>query len=160
MVTFKETARRLGLAATAFLAFACGGGGLRELIPDVPDPDEIEAFEPENMQLFFTLNLEQAQSLLKNNADTNIIDVRSAYEFAQGHLPGAFNYDAESSGFADEIATLDRGTRILIYGTADNVRGDIAIGHLKKLGFRQVNRSSAGFEEWKEAGHPFIQDLP
>ena len=145
------------LAAVCFALAACGG----QSQADTASGSAGEAGgEGKGMQLFFTLNLDQASNLVKNESDLVVIDVRSAHEFAQGHIPGALNIDAESGGFADEIATLDRDAQIFVYETDENVRADMAIARLKELGFVRVNRLADGFEEWKEAGNPYVQDLP
>lgn len=51
-----------------------------------------------------------------NNSEiTQVIDVRTADEFAAGHIAGAINIDVESSGFSAGIATLDPDGVYLVY---------------------------------------------
>ncbi len=65
-----------------------------------------------------------------------IIDVRSPEEYALGHYNDAINvpYD-EIAGRIGEIG--DISTPIVVYCSAGN-RAEIAMDHLKRLGFRKV----------------------
>jgi len=162
-VTSLKTLVTIAVALAALFPLA-GCNPSADLIPDAPAADEIPPFDPESLQLFFTLNVGQATSLLKNNPDAVIIDVRNADAFAEGHLPGALNFDVKSEGFRHEIDTLDRGTKILVYGGGESQKDirttDSAITRMKVLGFRNIYRITGGIEAWIDRGHPFVRDLP
>jgi rhodanese-related sulfurtransferase len=135
-----------------------------DLIPKAPAADEIEPFDPDTMQLFYTLSIDQTFSLLKNNPDTVIIDVRTADDFAEGHLTGALNFDCEFEGFRQEVETLDRDAKILVCGSGEDTKAirssDAALAKMKTMGFRDIYRMTGGYEGWQESGHPFVRDLP
>lgn len=63
-----------------------------------------------------------------------VIDVRTAEEFASGHLEGALNFDVQSSNFVDQVASLDPAANYVIYCRSGN-RSGAAIDELKALGF-------------------------
>ena len=44
-----------------------------------------------------------------------IVDVRTAAEFAEGHIPGAVNMDVNSPDFGQKIATLDTSKTVALY---------------------------------------------
>lgn len=149
---------------TVVLLLAAGCRPSAKSDPKAPDSGEIVPFDPRNMQLFYTLNIDQSTTLLKNNPDTVVVDVRTADEFAEGHLPGALNFDVGFEGFRQEIETLDRGATILVYGSGRNTKtirlADSALSRMKGLGFRDICRMTGGIEAWEEAGQPFVRDLP
>ena len=44
-----------------------------------------------------------------------IVDVRTAAEFAEGHIPGAVNMDVNSPDFDQQITTLDTSKTVALY---------------------------------------------
>ena len=63
-----------------------------------------------------------------------VIDVRTAEEFATGHLDGALNFDVQSSNFADQVSALDPAANYVVYCRSGN-RSTAAIESMKALGF-------------------------
>jgi phage shock protein E len=63
-----------------------------------------------------------------------VIDVRTATEFASGHLVGSLNIDVQSSNFATEVTSLDPTGRYLVYCRSGN-RSKAAIDIMRSLGF-------------------------
>lgn len=53
-------------------------------------------------------------------ADTVVVDVRTAGEYAGGHLDGAVNLDLQSAGFAQEVAALDADADYVVYCQSGN----------------------------------------
>ncbi|MGL5683990.1 MAG: rhodanese-like domain-containing protein [Marinifilaceae bacterium] len=45
----------------------------------------------------------------------NVIDVRTPQEFAQGHLPGALNYNVNDADFATKLQSLPKDVPLAIY---------------------------------------------
>jgi len=151
--------------------------GLIGCAPDTPvavkaiDVEDIEPFRPETLQNFFKINLEQAQSLLENNQDVFILDLRAEAEFASGHLQGANNFDVFfmvdgdpntlNFGFQQSMGVMNRALKVLIYcnGEPDIDRAIAATRVLKAIGFNEVYWMKEGIDGWKEAGLPIINDL-
>ncbi len=63
-----------------------------------------------------------------------VIDVRTAEEFATGHLDGALNFDVQSSNFAELVSALDPAANYVVYCRSGN-RSTAAIESMKALGF-------------------------
>ena len=90
-------------------------------------------------------------------ADTNVVvlDVRTASEFAEGHLERAVNIDYHHSDFAEKaIATLPKEKVIAVYCRSGR-RSAGAAGILGDKGYKLVNLKG-GIIAWKEAGKPVI----
>ena len=68
---------------------------------------------------------------------TSVIDVRTAGEYAQGHLQGSINIDVEAADFAERVAQLDKAGTYLVYCHSGR-RAGIATDDMKALGFTDV----------------------
>jgi phage shock protein E len=66
-----------------------------------------------------------------------LIDVRTAEEFAQGHLDGAQLMSVEAADFDARIATLDENAKVLVYCRSGN-RANIAIAKMRDAGFTDL----------------------
>jgi rhodanese-related sulfurtransferase len=87
-----------------------------------------------------------------------VLDVRSAEEFAKGHVPGATNIDINAPGFGAKVAGFDKSKPILVNCHAGS-RGAIASAELAKLGFKTVCNLEGGLAAWEKAGnHPQTKD--
>ncbi len=71
---------------------------------------------------------------------TSVIDVRTADEFAAGHLEGAFNYDVESSGFVAQVSALDTSGTYVLYCHSGR-RAGIALDAMKTMGFKNLTNA-------------------
>ena len=83
-----------------------------------------------------------------------IIDVRTADEFARGHIPGAINIDAAT--ILEQIERLDPDGTYLIYCR----RGMRSAGVHKLMdeaGFREVYEIEGGISAWQAAGMPVAE---
>ena len=81
-----------------------------------------------------------------------VLDVRSAEEYAKGHVPGALNIDINAPGFASKVSDFDKSKPILVNCHAGS-RGAIAAAELGKLGFKTVCNLEGGLGAWEKAGH-------
>lgn len=89
----------------------------------------------------------------KLRADKNnvILDVRTAKEFAAGHIPGAINLDWNSGDFAKAVATLDKNKTYLVHCAAGG-RSAKACEKMGQLQFKNAINLEGGFKEWEKAG--------
>jgi rhodanese-related sulfurtransferase len=94
---------------------------------------------------------EQAEKLLKDKPKILILDVRTADEFKDGHIPGAKNVDFLGDDFARQVAALDPATPILVHCAAGG-RSARALASLK--GKHTVYHLKEGFSGWAKAGKP------
>lgn len=82
-----------------------------------------------------------------------VLDVRTADEFKDGHIPGAVNLDVLDAGFEKQVAALDKSKTYLVH-CASGRRSANAAGQMKTLGFKSVVDLAPGFNGWKAAGKP------
>jgi phage shock protein E len=68
---------------------------------------------------------------------TSVIDVRTADEYAAGHLQGAINIDVEGSDFATEVGKLDTAGTYVLYCHSGR-RAGIALDQMTGMGFKNV----------------------
>lgn len=86
-------------------------------------------------------------------ADTNVVilDVRTADEYAEGHLERAINIDYHQSDFVEKaMASLPQDKKIAVYCRSGR-RSAGAAGKLGDKGYTLVNLKG-GIIAWKEAG--------
>ena len=96
-----------------------------------------------------------------------IVDTREAWEFAEGHLPGAINLDwrelvdDETRGLKPPAALSERlgevgltpDTRVLLYcNTARRISHTYVV--LRSLGYDDVGFYEGSLTEWVERGGP------
>lgn len=75
--------------------------------------------------------------LIAMTADTVVIDVRTAGEYASGHLDGAINLDVDSGSFEQEVGQLPRDLDYVVYCKSGN-RAGTAVAIMRELGFTSV----------------------
>ena len=82
--------------------------------------------------------------------DIPLIDVRTADEYAEGHIPGAVNVDWMSEGFIEKVKELiPENSPVAVYCRTGR-RSSEAAGKLAKAGY-SVTNLTGGFEAWTEA---------
>jgi len=69
-----------------------------------------------------------------------VIDVRTAAEYASGHLQGAVNIDVQSADFSAKIATLPKDGKYIVY-CQSGVRAATAQAQMKAAGFTDVTNA-------------------
>ena len=92
-------------------------------------------------------------------ADTNVVvlDVRTASEFAEGHIKRAINIDYQHSDFVEKAkTTLTQERKIAVYCRSGR-RSAGAAGLLGEEGYKLVNLKG-GIIAWKEADMPVVQE--
>ena len=105
------------------------------------------------------LKLEEAFTLMEDNRhrqDFTIIDLRSAAEYADGHIEEAVNLDYSSDDFIQELDALDRAKIYLIYSQTDAVSGRVK-GVMAGLGFAEVYNMLGGIQRWRQTGLPLVR---
>lgn len=91
-------------------------------------------------------------------SDTNVVvlDVRTADEFAEGHIERAVNIDYKKDDFMDRAkATLPTGKTIAIYCRSGRRSGNAA-SMLAPEGYVLVNLKG-GIIDWQNAGMPVVK---
>lgn len=103
--------------------------------------------------IFQTHAAELGRRLRHPRPGTCVIDVRSAGEYAQGHIPGAIS--AEDLNLTTEIpAGTDQHTEFVLVGTAPgDPRVRSASLALKELGAHRRVELTGGMLEWRQLGY-------
>ncbi len=107
----------------------------------------------QSKQAFKSVDVDEFAKVI---ADTTyvLLDVRTATEYAEGHIPGThFNIDVLQEGFESEaVKVLQDKKKVALYCRSGN-RSKNAARILTEKGF-QVIELSTGFKGWKAAGKP------
>jgi rhodanese-related sulfurtransferase len=91
--------------------------------------------------------------LLINREKANVVDVRSAEEFATGHLIGAKHVALEQLSTALSQTIPDK-KRPLILVCASGMRSQKAQRMAAQMGYEQVHSLGGGVRNWQEANLP------
>lgn len=84
-----------------------------------------------------------------------LLDVRSADEYAQGHIANAENIDVQQPDFIENAqAKLDHANPVYVYCRSGK-RSMLAAQKLVKAGFKVVNLRD-GILGWEDAGKPVL----
>ena len=81
-----------------------------------------------------------------SNSDVQLVDARTASEYAEGHIPGAVNIDVKSGDFDKQIATLDASRPVAVYCRSGR-RSKAAAARLSKAGYVVIELNS-GILSW------------
>ena len=97
------------------------------------------------------VDAKQAIALLKEEKPPIVLDVRTAEEYAEGHISGAKNIDFNKPDFAEQLGKLDKETSYLVHCRSGGRSGK-SLAVLKKLGFKSIIHLDGGMLAWEEAG--------
>ena len=87
-----------------------------------------------------------------------LVDVRTAGEFAEAHIPGAVNIDVEGPAFTDSVQVrLDPGRPVAVYCRSGKRSADAA-AKLTRAGFPQVLNLEGGITAWIADGRTVADD--
>lgn len=99
----------------------------------------------------------KAFASLIENPEVILLDVRTAEEFAEGHIEGAINIDQKQDAFIDNVkATMDTTKTIAVYCRSGR-RSANAAGKMAAEGYKCVNLNG-GILAWKDAGMSVTTD--
>ena len=101
-----------------------------------------------------SIDSKEAYRLIKADANIAILDVRTAKEFADGHVEGAVNIDVNQTDFTQKIDELDRSKTYIVYCRL-GIRSRKAVGIMSAKGFKNLYNVSDGFAGWSKNGLPF-----
>lgn len=83
------------------------------------------------------ITMEEAATMLEEETGYTILDVRTAQEYSEKHIPGAINIANESIGTEDIPELPDKDQLILVYCRSGN-RSKQASEKLVKLGYTNI----------------------
>ena len=92
------------------------------------------------------INAEEAATLMEEESSYIILDVRTAEEYSEKHIPGAINIPNEGIGDQDIPELPDKEQLILVYCRSGN-RSKQASEKLVKLGYTNIVEFG-GINDW------------
>lgn len=94
-----------------------------------------------------------AAEYAKNPAgkETKMLDVRTDWEYKEGHLPGALNFDFNADTFKDQIGKLDRKGHYVLYCFSGG-RSANALTQMRNMGFKNIIHVKDGYSGLQKAG--------
>ena len=93
------------------------------------------------------INAEEAAAMMEEESGYLILDVRTAEEYSEKHIPGAVNIPNETIGAEDIPELPDKEQLILVYCRSGN-RSKQASAKLVKLGYTNIVEFG-GINDWQ-----------
>lgn len=84
-----------------------------------------------------------------SKSGVQLIDVRTAQEYSEGHIPGAMNIDVNALDFEEKIKVLNKKENVALYCRSGR-RSKMAANKLTTAGFKVVELNT-GFLSWDGA---------
>jgi rhodanese-related sulfurtransferase len=85
----------------------------------------------------------------KQPAGAIVLDVRTAEEFAQGHLPKAINYNVlDTVAFQQQINQLQKDKHYIVYCRSGK-RSKTAVAKMQAAGFSRITEVDGGIQAYK-----------
>lgn len=81
-----------------------------------------------------------------SNPEVQLVDVRTAEEYAEGHIVGAINIDVQSPDFAQKISALDKSRKVAVYCRSGR-RSKMAAEQLTAAGYKVIDLDG-GIQSW------------
>ena len=100
------------------------------------------------------LNSPEVSQLLKKSPKIVVLDVRTAEEFALGHLKGAKNIDIRQPDFYSKVDKLNKKATYLLY-CRTNRRSTSAVEYMTQKGFQHLYQMMDGFPGWAANNLPY-----
>jgi rhodanese-related sulfurtransferase len=95
----------------------------------------------------------EAQALLRDREEIQVLDVRTADEVATGAITGSKNIDFYASTFREQLQNLDKQVPYMVICRSGNRSGQV-VTIMKSLGFSEVFDVQGGTTSWLAAGLP------
>lgn len=102
-----------------------------------------------------TISVDEFEKKLHDTISIQLVDVRTASEYGNGHLQGALNYDISNGDFEKQIPFLDKNKPVLVYCLSGG-RSSSAAEMLGENGFREVYNMDGGMMKWNASAKPVI----
>ncbi|MGJ8724497.1 MAG: rhodanese-like domain-containing protein [Roseibacillus sp.] len=118
----------------------------------VQSAEKVEA-EKESVTV---VTAEEAKKLLATEEAPQVIDVRTAEEFKEGHIEGAKQIDFKGENFREELAKLDPKKSYLFHCRSGS-RSTKTLPVWKELGFEKLYHLDTGIQGWEKAKGETVQ---
>ncbi|MCC6818258.1 MAG: thioredoxin fold domain-containing protein [Bacteroidia bacterium] len=98
-------------------------------------------------------------SKLLSEPNVQILDVRTADEFKQGHIDKSINIDINHPKFDSLISVLYSSLPVYIVANSTE-NGEQGVTRMNILGFRQASYLDGAIKSWTDNGFELVQDKP
>lgn len=105
------------------------------------------------------MTAEELNDTLARGVPPRILDVRTAREFAEGHVPGAVNIPFNEVGARAGELSAPRAARLVVY-CGHGPRAWIAARALRRAGFTQLDYLKGHMAAWRRARLPEQVESP
>lgn len=99
------------------------------------------------------MSMAEVHQTLESGKDIQLLDVRTAEEFNEGHVAGAMNVSVTDEGFEEGVVSLNKEKPIYVYCRSGK-RSAKAAEILSELGFKVIYDVEGGITAWRNAGFP------
>lgn len=100
-----------------------------------------------------TLSIDDVEARINQSKQPQIIDARSADEFAQIHLKNAIFLNTDAAKATTQLNALDKQKPVFVYAIG-NLRSGILAKKLRAQGFNEVYEIPGGIANWVGSGKP------
>ena len=101
------------------------------------------------------ISANEFNEIVKTDSNAVILDVRTAGEYAEGHIEGALNLDMkQAEAFEKGFKALDKDKTYYIYCRSGR-RSNIAASKMLMDGYKVIDMGG-GIIAWKEANLPVV----
>jgi rhodanese-related sulfurtransferase len=101
----------------------------------------------------FKLSIDSIAAIINISEQPQIIDARSAEEFAQNHLKSAINLSLDPARAALQLNVFNKQQPVFVYAIG-NYRSGLLAKKLREQGFSQVYELPGGIANWIGSGKP------
>ena len=105
---------------------------------------------------FISVTPEKAQEIA-NGQQVVYLDVRTASEYASGHIDGAINLDYHSHNFENDLASLDKNVVYIVYCQSGG-RSKETLSKMAEMQFKEAYDIKGGVIAWSNAGYALTAD--
>ena len=134
------------LVFTALLATSCGD--TNEVEGDEETQQEVVANDQEESSapIAKDVSAEEFNELIASG-NGQLLDVRTAGEYAGGHINDAMNIDFWGDDFESRLEELDKNKPVYVYCQSGGRSGK-AMKKMKEKGFKEVYNLKGGYGKW------------
>ena len=107
--------------------------------------ESVQTQAPQNIDI----DIQAARTMMADNPDIVLLDVRTPEEIANGKIGEALEMDFTDPGFKDKVAALDKNKEYIVYCAAGG-RSAKAVSLMNELGFTKAHNMLGGSTAWTQ----------
>jgi thioredoxin 1 len=103
-----------------------------------------------------TISVDQFEKKVAETPNAQLVDVRTAEEYADRHLKNAVNMDVKKDDCREQFSALDKLKPVFVYCLSGG-RSSTAAGIMQEMGFKEIYNMEGGIMKWEHSGKPVEQ---